>query len=39
MIDIKDIDREMVANNLQPSEAIHPGEMLRDELEERKISQ
>lgn len=29
----------MIANNLNPSRPIHPGEMLRDEIEYRGISQ
>ncbi len=29
----------MIANNLNPSAAIHPGEMIKDEIEYRGISQ
>ena len=29
----------MIANNLTPSEPIHPGEILKDEIEYRGISQ
>lgn len=29
----------MIANNLNPSSPIHPGEMIRDEIEYRGISQ
>lgn len=29
----------MIANNLNPSNAIHPGEMIKDEIEFRGISQ
>ena len=29
----------MIANNLEPSEPIHPGELLKDEIEYRGISQ
>lgn len=29
----------MIANNLLPSEPIHPGEMIKDEIEYRGISQ
>lgn len=29
----------MIANNLTPSQAIHPGEMIKDEIEYRGISQ
>jgi addiction module HigA family antidote len=39
MITLKGIDPRMIANNLQPSEPIHPGEMLKDEIEYRGISQ
>ena len=30
---------KMIANNLLPSEPIHPGEVLKDEIEFRSISQ
>ena len=30
---------EMIANNLTPSTPIHPGEMIKDEIEYRGISQ
>lgn len=39
MIDIKNIDPKMIANNGHSSMNIHPGEMLRDELEYRGITQ
>ena len=39
MITLKGIDPEMIANNLTPSEPIHPGEILKDEIEYRGISQ
>ena len=39
MIQIKGIDPRMIANNLTPSEPIHPGELLKDEIEYRGISQ
>jgi addiction module HigA family antidote len=29
----------MIANNLMPFEPTHPGQLLRDELEERKLTQ
>ena len=32
-------DSRMVANNLTPSEPIHPGEILKEEIEYRGISQ
>ena len=38
-IHIKGIPDNMIANNLFPSRPIHPGEMIKDELEYRKISQ
>lgn len=36
---IKDIDRNKVANNFSPSNLIHPGEMIKDELQYRGITQ
>jgi addiction module HigA family antidote len=39
MITLPGVDPNMIANNLYPSEPIHPGELLRDELEARGISQ
>lgn len=39
MITLKGIDPRMIANNLEPSEPIHPGEMLKEEIEYRGISQ
>lgn len=33
------ISPNMIANNLNPSNLIHPGEMIKDELEYRGISQ
>lgn len=39
MITIKGIDPGMIANNLTPSEPIHPGEMIKDEIEYRGLSQ
>lgn len=39
MITLKGIDSRMVANNLTPSEPIHPGEILKEEIEYRGISQ
>lgn len=39
MITLKDIDPSMIANNLTPFEPTHPGQLIRDELEERKLSQ
>lgn len=39
MITLEGIDPKMIANNLMPSEPIHPGEMIKDEVEYRGISQ
>jgi addiction module HigA family antidote len=39
MITLKGIDPCMIANNLEPSEPIHPGEILKEEIEYRGISQ
>lgn len=35
MIEIKGIDPKMIANNLEPFEPTHPGELLKDEIEYR----
>lgn len=39
MIKIEGVDPKMIANNLTPSEPIHTGEILKDEIEYRGISQ
>lgn len=39
MIKIDGIDPKMIANNLTPFEPTHPGEILKDEIEFRGISQ
>jgi addiction module HigA family antidote len=39
MIQIKGVDPCMIANNLTPYEPTHPGEVLKDEIEYRGISQ
>lgn len=39
MTELDGIDPEMIANNLIPFEPTHPGEMLREELESRGITQ
>jgi len=39
MITLKGIDPRMIANNLTPYEPTHPGEILKDEIEYRGISQ
>lgn len=38
-ITLKGVDPNMIANNLTPSQPIHPGEMIKDEIEYRGISQ
>ncbi|MDR0682859.1 MAG: HigA family addiction module antidote protein [Dysgonamonadaceae bacterium] len=39
MIQIKGVDPRMIANNLTPYKPTHPGELLKDEIEYRGISQ
>jgi addiction module HigA family antidote len=39
MITLKGVDPGMIANNLTPSEPVHPGEVLKEEIEYRGISQ
>jgi addiction module HigA family antidote len=39
MITIQGIDPRMIANNLEPYRPIHPGEILKEEIECRGISQ
>ena len=39
MIKIKGIEPRMIANNLTPYRPVHPGEILKDEIEYRGISQ
>jgi addiction module HigA family antidote len=39
MIQIKGVDPRMIANNLTPYEPTHPGEVLKEEIEYRGISQ
>ncbi len=39
MITLPNVDPSMIANNLTPFEPTHPGVLIRDELEERQISQ
>ena len=38
MIHLRGVPDDMIANNLFPSNLIHPGEMIKDELEAREIS-
>jgi addiction module HigA family antidote len=39
MITLTGIDPRMIANNLESSEPIHPGELLKEEIAHRGISQ
>jgi addiction module HigA family antidote len=39
MITIPGVDPNMIANNLEPYHPTHPGEILKDEIEYRGISQ
>ena len=39
MITIKGVDPSMIANNLESLQPVHPGEMIKDEIECRGISQ
>lgn len=39
MITLEGVDPRMIANNLTPSNLIHPGEMIKDEIEYRGLSQ
>lgn len=38
-VKVEGVTPNMIANNLTPSNAIHPGEMIKDEIEFRGISQ
>lgn len=39
MIKIEGVDPKMIANNLTPFEPTHPGEVIKDEIEYRGLSQ
>lgn len=39
MITLPGVDPQMIANNLTPSHPVHPGELIKDEIEYRGISQ
>lgn len=39
MIALKGVDPQMIANNLTPFQPTHPGEILKEEVEYRGISQ
>lgn len=38
-VKVEGFEKDMIANNLTSSNAIHPGEMIKDELEFRGITQ
>lgn len=38
-VKVEGVSLDMIANNLNPSNAIHPGEMIKDEIDFRGISQ
>lgn len=39
MITLPGVSQDMIANNLTPFEPTHPGELIKDELESRKLTQ
>ncbi len=39
MITLNSVDPQMIANNMMPSEPVHPGTLLKEEIEYRGISQ
>lgn len=39
MTTLQDINPQMIANDITPFEPTHPGELIRDELECRKLTQ
>ncbi|MCH5307402.1 MAG: HigA family addiction module antidote protein [Prevotella sp.] len=39
MVTLKGVDPQMIANNLKPFQPTHPGEVLKDEIEFRGLSQ
>ena len=39
MIEIQETDPAMIANNLTPAYPTHPGTVLKEEIEYRKLSQ
>ena len=39
MITIQGVDPKMIANNIEPAFPTHPGEILKEEIEYRGISQ
>lgn len=39
MVELQGVDPQMIANNLEPAYPTHPGLILKDEIEYRRISQ
>ena len=39
MVTLNDVDPQMIANNMMPSIPVHPGTLLKEEIEYRGISQ
>ncbi|MDE6436566.1 MAG: HigA family addiction module antidote protein, partial [Muribaculaceae bacterium] len=39
MITLPGVSTDMIANNLSPFEPTHPGELIKDELEARNLTQ
>ena len=39
MVTLNGVDPQMIANNMMPSNPVHPGTLLKDEIEYRGISQ
>ena len=39
MVTLNDVDPQMIANNMMPSNPVHPGTLLKEEIEYRGISQ
>ena len=39
MVELPGVDPKMIANNIEPAFATHPGSILKDEIEYRGITQ
>ena len=39
MVTLNGVDPQMIANNMMPSEPVHPGTLLKEEIEYRGITQ
>ena len=39
MVTLNGVDPQMIANNMMPSEPVHPGALLKEEIEYRGITQ